>query len=47
MTLRDFFLNCYQGKDYQAIKTQFPQAPNGKYQVQPDTSKLWVYCDMT
>ena len=42
-----FFFIYNQGKDCQAIKTQFPQTPEGMYQVQPDTRKLWVYCDMT
>ncbi|KAJ7323134.1 hypothetical protein OS493_032422, partial [Desmophyllum pertusum] len=46
-------INCeimqLQGKSCQDIKTRFPHAPDGMYQVQPDggLSMFWVYCDMT
>ena len=38
-----------QGNSCQNIKTTFPHAQDGMYQVQPDDglNMFWVYCDMT
>ena len=44
-----YFPSFNQGKSCQDIKTTFPHAQDGMYQVLPDSGlKLfWVYCDMT
>ena len=44
-----FSLTELLGKSCQDIKTTFPHAQDGMYQVQPDggLNMFWVYCDMT
>lgn len=48
-----FGKNCevkqLKGKSCRDIKTRFPRAEDGMYQVQPDggPNMFWVYCDMT
>ena len=43
------YLFFIQGKSCRDIKTRFPHAQDGMYQVQPDgeLNMFWVYCDMT
>ena len=47
-----FFLSLslsLKGTDCKGIKTTFPSAPDGMYEIQPNigNSKFWAYCDMT
>ena len=44
-----YYLFFNQGQSCQDIKTAFPHAQDGMYQVQPDSglNMFWVYCDMT
>ena len=44
-----FFFVSLKGINCKEIKTTFPSAPDGMYEIQPniEQNKFWAYCDMT